>query len=415
MTPPHPEAWNPPTPKQVGNRWRRGVIFARYERRWFDAIVYIVDTLARRVLISYLGTLLLLGSGMSPLLEDIPRGGERFDDPPTSTPQHNPNTGWPKSTPNPRNGPLAEEWISFESPRLRRLSLPPAAAAGATAARSAQRASDEGEGNGGEWSVGDRLEVLIDQKDDDNRCVGVWLCLAQVGRPLVPSPSRPHPSPSLPGHAHRSIPIITHIIRYVYWRYQGAYARGVMGREDGPLECTLGVNVLPLDACPEEDGEREGEQQPVAAAAAAAASPCTLGLAGQSGVGESGNPPEGELVAMQGPAERWSWGNVWAFSSTSSAASSDGSSSTSGIGSGSEGWSPLGAEQQVEGEGKDEAPLFVFVKASSPNLAPQGTHLKACPAKGPGLATKPPTTPAALPLGVSAALAQPLLFPPVTV
>jgi hypothetical protein len=39
----------------VGGRWRRGCVFARYERRWFEAIVYIVDTLARRVLISYLG------------------------------------------------------------------------------------------------------------------------------------------------------------------------------------------------------------------------------------------------------------------------------------------------------------------------------------------------------------------------
>jgi len=28
----------------------------RYDRRWFNAIVYIVDTLARRLLISYLGT-----------------------------------------------------------------------------------------------------------------------------------------------------------------------------------------------------------------------------------------------------------------------------------------------------------------------------------------------------------------------
>lgn len=44
-----------PTHSQVGGEWRRGTVFARYERRWFEAIIYIVDMLTRRVLISYLG------------------------------------------------------------------------------------------------------------------------------------------------------------------------------------------------------------------------------------------------------------------------------------------------------------------------------------------------------------------------
>lgn len=38
----------------------------RFDRRWFNAIVYIVDTLARRLLISYLGAFDGEGGGGGP-------------------------------------------------------------------------------------------------------------------------------------------------------------------------------------------------------------------------------------------------------------------------------------------------------------------------------------------------------------
>lgn len=40
---------------QVDGTWRYGRVAVRHERRWFDSIIYIVDTLAGRCLISYLG------------------------------------------------------------------------------------------------------------------------------------------------------------------------------------------------------------------------------------------------------------------------------------------------------------------------------------------------------------------------
>jgi hypothetical protein len=54
LTGPPPQKQTPQP--QVEGEWRYGRVVMRYDRRWFDAIVYIVDTLARRLLISYLGT-----------------------------------------------------------------------------------------------------------------------------------------------------------------------------------------------------------------------------------------------------------------------------------------------------------------------------------------------------------------------
>ncbi len=74
---------------------------------------------------------------------------------------HTNTTGWPKAPPNSRYGSLAEEWISFDSPRLRR---PRRAAAAAAATAKGEE----------EWAVGQRVEVVIDQREHDNRCVRAW-------------------------------------------------------------------------------------------------------------------------------------------------------------------------------------------------------------------------------------------------
>lgn len=154
-----------------------------------------------------------------------------------------------------------------------------------------------------------------------------------------------------------------------------------MGKEDHPLQCTLGVDVLTaaFTACAPDDapaggngagsGSGSGGGVGVAAAATNTDGPCP--------------PPLSEACC---------------YSSSSSAGTTDGAHG---------GMRPVAGEG---GEGEKGAHTFVYFKASSVDLAAPGTHLPACSLKQLGL-DKPPSTPAPL-LAPPSALSQPLVAPP---
>ena len=174
---------------------------------------------------------------------------------------------------------------------------------------------------------------------------------------------------------------------YVFWRYQGGYARGVMGKEDHPLHCTLGVDVLTaaFTACAPDDAPAGGSGSGSGVGAAVAATntdgPC---------------PPSLSEACCYS-------------SSSSSAGTTDGAGlgSSNGGGGAHSGVRPVAGEG---GEGGKGAHTFVYLKASSVDLAAPGTHLPACSLKQLGL-DKPPSTPAPL-LAPPSALSQPLVAPP---
>lgn len=160
---------------------------------------------------------------------------------------------------------------------------------------------------------------------------------------------------------------------YVFWRYQGGYARGAMGTEDHPLRCTLGIDVLGA-ACPTCDG------------AHTAGAPCPPAL-----------------------------GKASCCSSSDSSASSAGTADGGAGGPHGAGMRPRAVAGADAGEGGQGAQTIVYVKAGSADLAAPGTHLPVCTLKELGL-DKRPAMPVPLLPPPSALAAAPLVaLPPVRV
>lgn len=203
------------------------------------------------------------------------------------------------------------------------------------------------------------------------------------------------PAPRL---IHPTIPILPYITTlpddsYLYWRYQGAYARGVMGREDNPLECTLGVDVLYQPCTCDYD-------------AAASSSPVTTPRAGVEEEDEE-EDDGGAMVSspITGCGCAPSLGEAHCTYCVSASASSGGTSN-----GGSSGGRGLAAGKCGDGAGAGEEPAFLYIKASSLDLAPPGTHLPVCnPAQ---LGWRKPLSSTPAPPPASAAALAPLLVPP---